>query len=275
MERTVWAVICGLVLLLATPALAQKQDLPIAMVDLKYDLIRDGFDRDYITTIFQDERVEFLPKVVNKIAYLKKERRADYRHFMQPEVVDRGRRYLIQHGEALQRAENTFGVSKEVIVAILTVETNLGQVTGRYPVFNVFASLAVMDTPEVIQDLALDRRLSSRLQSKAAWARRELKAFLICCRENRQDPFSLKGSWAGAFGYCQFLPSSLLRCGQDGDGDGQIDIFCDADAIFCIANYLKRGGFKNHRQSTWSRAIHAYNPSDAYVEAVLTLARWY
>ena len=275
MAKRLGEVVLSLMLLLATSVFAQSSGLPIAFVDLKYDLINDGFDRDYITQIFQDERVDFLPNVVNKIAYLKKERRADYRHFMRPEVVDRGRSYLNKHFESLQQAENAFGVSKEVIVAILTVETNLGQVTGRYPVFNVFASLAVMDSPEVIQNLALAPRLSSRLKSKAAWARRELKTFLICCQQNRQDPFSLKGSWAGAFGYCQFLPSSLLRCGQDGNDDGQIDVFCDADAIFCIANYLKRAGFKNQQPNTWSRAIHAYNPSDAYVEAVLTLARWY
>ncbi|OPX20199.1 MAG: hypothetical protein BZ151_05135 [Desulfobacca sp. 4484_104] len=275
MQARYWAFVGGLALLLTLPALAQAREVPIAFVDLKYDLINAGFDRNYITQIFQDERVEFLSKVVDKIAYLKKERRADYGHFMRPEVVDKGRRYLVKHAESLQQAEDAFGVKKEVIVAILTVETNLGEVTGRYPVFNVFASLAVMDTPEVIQDLALDRRLSSRLKSKAAWARRELKSFLICCRQNNQDPFSLKGSWAGAFGYCQFLPSSLLRCGYDGNDDGQIDVFCDADAIFCIANYLKRAGFKQHVRSTWSRAVHAYNPSDAYVEAVLTLAHWY
>lgn len=267
--------VCALWLFFVTPLWAQNPEQPLAFVDLKYRLIGEGLDKSYVSRVFQDERVEFMPKVVRKIAYLKKERRADYSHFLRPEVVQRGRQYLRAYSQPLQQAEDTFGVAKEVIVAILTVETNLGEVTGRYPVFNVFASLAVMDTPEVIQALNLDPRLQARLERKAAWARRELRAFLIYCQQNRLDPFNLAGSWAGAFGYCQFLPSSLLRCGQDGDNDGQIDLYCHDDAIFSTAYYLHRAGFKNHQRRSWRRAVYQYNHSEAYVDTVLTLALRY
>lgn len=248
---------------------------PVAFVELQRQLIRQGLPPEYVRRVFRDERAEFLPQIVRKIAYLRKERPADYSHFLRPEVVAKGRRFLQTHAGILQEAENRYGVRKEVIVAILTVESDLGQVTGKYPVFNVFASLAVMDTPEVIADLNLDRRLLDRLRRKAAWGRSELAAFLAYCQQNRLDPFSIKGSWAGAFGYSQFLPSSLLRCGQDGDRDGKINLFCYPDAIFSVANYLKKAGFRLQDPTSWRQAVYQYNHSEPYVDTVLTLARWY
>lgn len=248
---------------------------PVAFVELQQHLIRSGLAPDYVHRVFQDERTAFLPQVVTKIAYLKKEKKADYSHFLQPAVVAKGRRFLETHQAVLDEAQRRYGVAKEVIVAILTVESDLGQVTGKYLVFNVFASLAVMDTPEVINDLNLDRGLMDRLRRKAAWGRSELAAFLNYCHQNRLDPFSIKGSWAGAFGFSQFLPSSLLRCGQDGDRDGRVNLFCFEDAIFSVANYLQKAGFRLQQKYTWSRAVYSYNHSDAYVETVLLLASWY
>jgi membrane-bound lytic murein transglycosylase B len=189
--------------------------------------------------------------------------------------VEKGRRFLAERQSLLTKAENTYGVSKEVITAILTVESDLGNKTGKYPVFNVFSSLAVMDTPEVISMLSLDTRLMGRLQKKAAWGRSELIAFLTYCQQNRLDPLTVKGSWAGAFGFSQFLPSSILRSGADGNRDGCVDLFCYEDAVFSIGNYLQKAGFRMGNRASWSKAIHAYNHSDPYVETVLTLAQWY
>ncbi len=263
-------------LLLWSPAASSKSsETPVAFVNLQYSLIRSGFDQDYITKVFKDPRAEFLPNVVTKIAYLRKEKKADYSHFLKPENVEKGRRFLAAQNRLLTQAENNFGVSKEVIVAILTVESDLGQKTGNYPVFNVFSSLAVMDTPEVINSLSLDTRLMGRLQKKAAWGKSELCAFLNYCRQNRLDPLAIKGSWAGAFGFSQFLPSSILRSGADGNRDGCVDLFCYEDAVFSIANYLQKSGFRLGNRASWSRAILAYNHSDPYVETVLTLAQWY
>jgi membrane-bound lytic murein transglycosylase B len=132
-----------------------------------------------------------------------------------------------------------------------------------------------MDTPEVINMLSLDTRLMGRLQKKAAWGKSELCAFLNYCRQNGLDPLSIKGSWAGAFGFSQFLPSSILRSGADGNRDGCVDLFCYEDAVFSIGNYLQKAGFRMGNRASWSRAIHSYNHSDPYVETVLTLAQWY
>lgn len=264
-----------LALLAAEPGAAARREQPLAYVDLKYALIRQGLDKDFVLQTFNDPRNRFMPEVVRKIAYLRKERPADYSHFLKPEVVARGREYLQEHRRYLLRAREIYGVAPEVIVAILTVESGLGNVTGKYSVFNVFASLAVMDTPEVMADADLEPGLLPRLRKKAAWAKRELTTFLEYCRRHRLDPFQFSGSWAGALGYAQFLPSSLVRCGVDGDGDGKVDLFTHPDAIVSIANYLHKAGFKLSQPGTWRRAILAYNQSDAYADTVLTLAAWY
>jgi membrane-bound lytic murein transglycosylase B len=247
----------------------------VAYVDLKHQLVRKGLDKNYVNQVFADSRNSFLPDVVRKIAYLRKETKDIYQKFLTPQVVARGRVYMQEHRRELKQAEARFGVAPEVIVAILTVESDLGHATGKYPVFNVFASLAVMDTPEVIRELGLDPSLKSRLHKKAAWAQRELQIFLEYCRAKKIDPYFFKGSWAGAMGFCQFLPSSLKNSGADGDGDGRVDLFTHPDAIASIACYLHKSGFKLGNRTSWRRAVYSYNHSEAYVDTVLTLASWY
>ncbi len=208
-----WSVVAGIllgVLVLAPGAGAEAQ--PVAYVGLKYSLVRQGLNKDFVFKTFADPRNQFLPEVVRKIAYLGKESPDIYKKFMTPEVAAKGRAYMEAHRATLSRAEAQYGVAPEVIVGILTVESNLGSNTGKYPVFNVFASLAVMDTPEVIKEAGLTAS-RDRLKKKAAWGRRELAVFLKYCASRHVDPFSLSGSWAGAMGYCQFLPSSLTGAG--------------------------------------------------------------
>lgn len=260
-------------LVICSPSLADP--LPVAYVNLQYRLVRQGLNKDYVSKVFADPRNSFLPKVVRKIAYLRKESPDIYSKFLTPQVVAKGRAYMQEHRQELDRAAARFNVAPEVIVAILTVESDLGHAPGNYPVFNVFASLAVMDTPEVIRELGLNPALQARLNKKAAWARRELLVFLKYCREKRLDPYAYKGSWAGAMGFCQFLPTSLKNCGVDGDKDGLVDLFTHADAISSIACYLHQSGFKRQNRATWRRAVYRYNHSEAYVNTILQLANWY
>jgi membrane-bound lytic murein transglycosylase B len=268
--------ICAVLLIVClSPLAGWGAATPVAYTDLQYQLVREGLDKDYVARVFADERNHFLPDIVRKIATLRKERPADYEQFLKPEVVARGRQYLKEYQRQLTRARDLYGVDPGVIVAILTVESGLGKTTGKYSVFNVFASLAVMDTPEVIRDTNLPAYLNPRLKKKAAWGRWELKTFLSYCQKNRLDPFQFYGSWAGAIGYPQFLPSSLVNSGQDGDSDGKIDLFTHADAIASIGNYLKKSGFRQNNPNSWHRAILAYNNSDAYADTILTLARLY
>ena len=276
-QRCFWGIVAGVMMLvlvgLAAPVRAEAP--PVAYVGLKYDLVRRGLDKNYVFKTFDDPRDSFLPDVVRKIAFLRKEPKDIYAKFLTPAVAAQGRAYLQAHRAALSRAEAQYGVAPEVIVGILTVESGLGSNTGKYPVFNVFASLAVMDTPEIIEGLDLGAAGRDRLKKKAAWARRELQVFLEYCAARHLDPFSYCGSWAGAMGFCQFLPSSLKSCGVSASGKGPVDLFTHDDAIFSIACYLKKSGFQRQNRASWRRAVLSYNHSDAYADTILTLAGWY
>ena len=276
-QRCFWGIVAGVMMLvlvgLAAPVRAEAP--PVAYVGLKYDLVRRGLDKGYVFRTFDDPRNSFLPDVVRKIAFLRKEPKDIYAKFLTPAVAAQGRAYIQAHRAALSRAEAQYGVAPEVIVGILTVESGLGSNTGKYPVFNVFASLAVMDTPEIIEGLDLGSAGRDRLKKKAAWARRELQVFLEYCAARHLDPYSYCGSWAGAMGFCQFLPSSLKSCGVSASGKGPVDLFTHDDAIFSIACYLKKSGFQRQNRASWRRAVLSYNHSDAYADTILTLAGWY
>ena len=105
------------------------------------------------------------------------------------------------------------------------------------------------------------------------WAEEELVHLLVMCRDLGKDPLSVKGSWAGAFGLCQFVPSSFLTYAVDGDGDGVVDLFTFSDAMASIANYLKESGWQTNDVAQAKKAIHAYNHCDSYVKAVIAYAK--
>jgi lytic murein transglycosylase len=140
--------------------------------------------------------------------------------------IDDGRTRALANADTLQRVSATTGVPAELIVAIWGMETSYGRVTGGF------------DLPSAIATLAYDGR-------REALFTRELDALVRMVGEKRAFRFQLKGSWAGAFGQPQFLPSSYLAHAKDGDGDGRADIWnSTADTFASIGGYLKDKGWK-------------------------------
>ncbi len=128
---------------------------------------------------------------------------------------------------ALERAEREFGVPAQYVVAILGVETLYGRNTGRFRVVDALATLA-FDYPP-----------------RADFFRDELVSFLLMARDEGLDVFSLRGSYAGAFGIPQFMPGSARRYAVDFDGSGRIDLSASAaDAVGSVANFLSRQGWQ-------------------------------
>lgn len=152
----------------------------------------------------------------------------DYRPiFMTEERVQKGLEFWRQYEAEITRAEQTYGVPGEMIVAILGVETKYGGNKGRSRVVDALASLG-FDYPP-----------------RAPFFRKELREFLVLSKENGLDPLSTYGSYAGAMGYPQFMPSSWRRLAVDFNGDGRRDLINDpVDAIGSIANYFKANGWK-------------------------------
>lgn len=147
--------------------------------------------------------------------------------FVTNESIYNGVSYYNRHKDALLRAEQTYGVPASIIVAIIGVETRYGRVTGNYRVIDALSTLA-FDYPK-----------------RAPFFRQELKEYLLLTREEKIDPLSLKGSYAGAMGYPQFMPSSYRKYAVDFTGDGRRNLWTnDSDAIGSVANYFKGYGWK-------------------------------
>jgi membrane-bound lytic murein transglycosylase B len=169
--------------------------------------------------------------------------------------VNRGKGVLTRYSTSLKNAEQTYGVPKEIIVAILRVETNFGSFTGAYPILNSLATMAIIE----------NRRTD--------WARKEVAELLKMCKAQQRDPFSIRGSWAGAFGISQFIPSSYMNYAVDGNGDGAIDLLTMSDALASVANYLSLHGWSQDDSAGKWRAVYAYNHCDNYVRAVFAYAK--
>lgn len=145
--------------------------------------------------------------------------------------VKEGVEFWQQHQALLKKAEKQFGVPAEIIVAILGLETSYGKITGNYPVLQALATLA-FDYPR-----------------RAIFFRGELEHFLLLVNEGSLHPITTRGSFAGAMGTPQFMPSSYRRYAVDFSGTGKRDLIHDmADVIGSVANYMKENGWKKNEK---------------------------
>lgn len=149
--------------------------------------------------------------------------------FIDPVRIRAGVRFWQEHRATLARAEQEFGVPAAIVVGIVGVETIYGQQTGSYRVMDALCTLA-FDFP----------RDHPRAGERAVFFRSELEAFLRLTHRTGTDPLALRGSYAGAMGLPQFMPSSWEKYAIDYDGDGHVDLFhSGADVIGSVANYFK------------------------------------
>jgi lytic murein transglycosylase B len=153
--------------------------------------------------------------------------------------IDGGRAFLAKNREALEKVQAATGVPAEVIVAIIGVETSYGGNTGRYSVLDALYTLAFR-YPRSGDPARLEREVRREL-----FFRDELAQLFALGREEQLDITALKGSYAGAMGMGQFMPSSYRQFAVDGDGDGRRDLFNSLDDVFAsVANYfVEKGGW--------------------------------
>ncbi|MEK6824203.1 MAG: lytic murein transglycosylase [Nanoarchaeota archaeon] len=147
--------------------------------------------------------------------------------------------------EKLLEAEKKYGIPKETISSILGIESDFGEITGKYNPFNVYISLYIEGY-------------------KKEFAKTQLEELLIFCKKKNLDIFNLNSSYAGAISYGQFIPSSLNRWFIGSD------LYSMDNNILSVANYLF---YFKKRTGTLEKAIYSYNPSKLYVQAVIALAK--
>jgi membrane-bound lytic murein transglycosylase B len=247
---------------------------------LQQRLVRDGFDAGSIAKLYSHTGVNFDAKGVSRY-FVHREGRLNYGQFLEPGAIEKAFQYMDDYQAELTAAEKAFGVDRKAITAILLVETRFGSYVGKSSVFNVLSTMAALEDGDV-KDMLWKRvsdstdlsreEFEDKATKKSGWAYVELKAFLTYTAKENLNPLNVYGSYAGAMGLCQFMPSNILTLAKDGDNDGHIDLFSHADAIMSIASYLKNYGWYSGISSQEAyNVVYTYNHSSYYVNTILKI----
>lgn len=244
-------------------------------------LLKDGIDPKVIDRIYLSPKMPALDIVYFKLK--PKEASSIYAGFKDKKLIQKAAEFLKSNRPIFEAAEKVHSVSRNVICAIMLVETRLGANTGKNLIINRLSRVGSIakpenvlinyhkiyeDDPKVAYKDVFDRAkyLEDRFYP-------EVLALLKMSHDHHIDLLELQGSFAGAFGIPQFLPSTFLNYAVDGNGDGITSLFNNADAIFSIANYLKHSGWKDEAsRGEKESVIWQYNHSDPYIDTVLYIA---
>lgn len=266
------------VMLVTTPAPSHAlTKSPDPFRSVRTRLVEDGFSQERVDLYFQKGTRLFAIRGVSGY-FTHNEGTLNYKRFLTPRALATGTRYLRRHGPFLSATEARYGVNKEIITAVLMVETALGTYLGNSRVFEILATLSSLsDTTakeRLWREIPSTRRISrsrfeKKTKDKAQWAYRELKALITYSEGVGKKPTLFIGSYAGAMGIPQFMPSRILQLGVDGNEDGQIDLYTHEDAIASVANYLKHFGWKPGIEKERAiRVLMRYNHSIYYANTL-------
>jgi peptidoglycan lytic transglycosylase B len=264
-----------------SPVLAQESNKGNEFYKLSQRLIQDGFDPEKINALFANEQVFFTPSGVSSF-FIHSESSLDYDQFLAAKPISKARAYMETHKQSLDLAEKTYGVDKTVITAILLVETRLGGYLGKRTVINTLSTMASLTDDQLkerIWNSIPDKKkpprekFEKKVQKRSKWGYQELKALIKYTDREGVVPESIKGSYAGAMGISQFMPSNALTLAKDGDNDGRVDLFNHADAISSVANYLKHHGWNpGISRQRQHEVLFRYNHSNYYVDTLLKVS---
>lgn len=226
----------GTGLLPGNAAAQDRRSFPSFLAEIEAEAISQGIRPEITQHALKD--VEHIDKVI-ELDRRQPEFTLSFQSYMErvvsPARIERGRRLMAENRSILKAVEQRYHVPAKYIVALWGIETDFGRVTGGY---SVVAALAT---------LAYDGRRSAYFKS-------ELMNALKILDQEHITVENMKGSWAGAMGQCQFMPSSFLKFAEDGDGDGRRDIWgTRADVLASAANYLFRSGWD--QGTGWGRAV--------------------
>ena len=214
-------------MLIANFIFAEYYDHPESQKIIKELVEVHNFDPNYVERVLKDARKQ--QKIIDSIS-----KPAEFtwtwdrykKLFIEDKRIKNGKNFIQNNIKTLEKAEAEFGVPKEIIVAIMGIETRYGRIMGNYRVIDSLTTLG-FDYPR-----------------RSKFFKDELVKYFLLTRENNLDILSVKGSYAGAMGYGQFISSSYRAYAIDFDGDGYVDLFNSIeDSIGSVANYLKVHGW--------------------------------
>ena len=205
-----------------------------------------GFDEQYVASIFN--QISYLPQLIENISKPAEKTKTweEYRGiFITPKRIAAGILFSNQHKELLARVENETGVPKNILLGILGVETSFGRIQGNYRVIDSLYTLVAGYPP------------------RSDFFKKQLIHLFYLSREQNLPIESIKGSYAGAMGAPQFIPSSYRDFAIDGNSDGKIDLFNSwDDVLMSIGNYLEKNGWRSN-ENILSEAFLAHDVTDA------------
>ena len=216
--------------------------------------------KEYVIKTFLNSEIKIHPKIINSFnnPYEKKEWEQYRKIFITEKRIKGGMNFFYDNKDLIEQVSDSLKVDKFLLVSLIGVESNYGKHYGQYSVFNALYTLI------------------HQLPRKKKWAAKELSEFIILCHGNKINPHSIKGSYAGAFGFGQFIPSSFNYYAIDFDGDKIRHHNKWPDVLGSVANYLLKNGYKpntndySKSSSAW-KSVFAYNRSNNYVGVIMEL----
>ena len=238
-------------------SLFRISDDPVLSI-IRSDAMKIGIPETYLNEAFSHSKIEIHDSILDRFArpYEKKTWDEYRKLFVTKNRINEGAKFFKSHSNVLTEISKELKVDPFLILSIIGVESNFGRHKGKFTVFN-----------------ALYTQIS-KMPRRSKWAQKELVAYLSYCYTDNIPPHSIVGSYAGAFGYGQFIPTSFKSYAKDGNKDGIRQPFVWADVFASIANYLVKNGYPVNDKSDSKKvykSVYAYNHADNYVKAVLEL----
>lgn len=243
----------------------EKAQLDTVLNDPAFQVVWNHLEKkdvpkEYVIKMFLNSEIKIHPKIINSFnnPYEKKEWEQYRKIFITKKRIKGGINFFNDNKDLIEQVSDSLKVDKFLLVSIVGVESSYGKHYGQYSVFNALYTLI------------------HQLPRKKRWAAKELSEFIILCHGNKINPHSIKGSYAGAFGFGQFIPSSFNYYAIDFDGDKIRHHNKWPDVLGSVANYLLKNGYKpntndySKSSSAW-KSVFAYNRSNNYVGVIMEL----
>ncbi len=281
-----------LVLIIGLASFAQAQMLLNASPDAKWlrkELKSMGMPANFISESLHDYQTESFEPVLrmNLLGFLKPPQHMD---LVTPEAVTEASRFMKENKKDFEQAQSRYQVSPDVISALLWIETRHGDNLGQYHIVSVFLHLLQADRAAVREKLTsmalaqnkslneysngeLKKLMHERTKRKAKWAADEIRALASIYKKGQLNLHTLRGSYAGAFGLSQFLPSSYRDYARSAKAQANPNLMKPSDAIISVAHYLSRHGWKNQKSNRKVKALMSYNNSRDYADSILEISR--
>ncbi|MBC7467036.1 MAG: lytic murein transglycosylase [Bdellovibrio sp.] len=256
---------------------------------MKQELTRMKLPKNFIKDALENYQPESFESVLklNLLGFLKPPQHMD---LVTAQAVTESSRFLKENRKAFESANKKYQVSSDVISALLWVETRHGDNTGQFHILSVYLHLLQSNRSEnrqLLTTMALEqnrslktysskelkKKMQTRTLKKSEWAREELRALASIHKKGQLNLRTLKGSYAGAFGLAQFIPSSYRDYAKSTTANANPNLMKPKDAILSVAHYLSKHGWKNKKAQDKITALMSYNNSRDYADSILAISK--